>query len=174
MRENICKTKIYCVEWEDSLYILSLNFNKEGLVTHYFRPLYLKEITRNERLRSEQQEDEFLCICTKYIIGLSVCSEEKDTIERNIGALTFSIMDSIMTKGNISFGDLLHHIDCFSMMLKEEGLTKDKIRTMYVPISKAILSNFKDVIIDVTTGEKFIDTPKYKEFECLAKQFKEI
>ena len=166
MERNITKTKIYSVEWEERLYFISLNFNAKGIILQPYRPPALSKYFYGK----DSSEEEILNIWTRCIIGLLVCSEEEDIIERNIGALTFIIMDSILTKGKISFEDLLNHIDCFSMMLKEEGLTYDRIRTMYIPISKAILSNFKDSIIDSNTGKKFIETPKFKEFESLAKE----
>lgn len=112
-------------------------------------------------------EEEILCIMAKYIIGLSSFPEEKDILERNTGALTFTVIYSISQKGHISFDDLLIHIDCFSQILNHEGLDYNKIRQMYIPITKALVSNFKDMIIDSTTGYNFTDTPKYLEFKSL-------
>ena len=163
MERNIIKTKIYSIEWEERLYFISLNFNAKEIILYPYRPPALSKYFNGE----DSSEEGFLNIWTRFIIGLSVCSEEEDIIERSIGALTFTVMDSILTKGKISFEDLLNHIDCFSIMLKEEGLSDDMIRTMYIPISKALLSNFKDLIIDPNTGKKFIETPQFKEFEKL-------
>lgn len=166
MERKIAKTKIYNVDWEDRLYFISLNFNKDDIIVNHLRPPELFEILPY----TNHSEREFLNIWTRFIIGLSVCSNEKDPLEKNIGALTFTVMDSILTKGKISFDELLKHVDCFSMMLKEEGYENDKIRGIYLAISKAILSNFKGSVLDSVTGEKFIETPKYKEFEKLGEE----
>lgn len=163
MERNIVKTKIYSIEWNDKFYFVSLNFTSEESIFHPYRPPAFSEFLSGKN----SSEEEFLNIWTHFITGLSVCSNEKDIIEKNIGALTFTVMDSILIKGKISFEEMLNHIDCFSIMLKEEGLSTNKIREMYIPITKAMLSNFKDLIIDSNTGKKFIETLKYKEFEKL-------
>lgn len=163
MQSNISKTKIYSIEWEDSLFLLSLHFNDEGIVTNHFRPPDLEKIMELDPLIYIKNEEEFLHIWTKYLIGLIVCSPEKDIIERNIGALTFVVMDSTINNNYITFYDLLNYLDCFSMMLNEQGFSKEKIKQMYIPVTKALLLNFKNKIIDSMTGETFITTSKYKK-----------
>ena len=161
MKRSVTKTKIYSVEWDERLYFISLHFKEEGIIAVKYRPPSLIALSIN----SDYTEEEFLNIWTRFIIGLSVCAEEKDTIDRNIGALTFTVMDAIMIRRNISFTDLLKHIDFFSVMLRDEGISDDKIRTLYIPVTKAMLSNFKDNVIDSATGMKFTDTPIYHHFD---------
>lgn len=168
MKSQIVTTKIYHVEWEGRLYRLLLNYNIRDIIVNHLRPPALFDVLKEKN----HSEEKFLNLWIRFIIGLSVCSDEKDIIERNLGALTFTVMDTIMLQGMISFEHLLLHIDCFSMMLKDEGLTDDKIRALYVPVTKAILTNFKDKIVDYATGKKFIDTPNYQEFESLTKDIR--
>ena len=173
MQENFTKTKIYSVEWDDRLFFLTLYFNEEGIITNRFRPPALKKIISNDSVSLEKKEEEFLSIWTKYIVGLSVCYEEKDTIERNIGALTFVVIDSTINHQHITFYDLLNYMDCFSMMLREEGISNERIRDLYLPVTKAILLNFNTKIIDNETGETFKDCSKlHKIFKTETKLLK--
>ena len=163
MQGSITKTKIYSVEWDDRIFFLSLNLNEKGIVTNHYRPPDLEKILRDDKFKSEKKEEEFLSVWTKYIIGLSVCSGEKDIIEKNIGALTFIVMDSTINNHTITFYELLTYMDCFSMMLNEQGFSEDKIRNLYLPVVKALLFNFKDKIIDTETGREFFSTLKYEK-----------
>ncbi|MCH5224386.1 MAG: hypothetical protein J1D77_00250 [Muribaculaceae bacterium] len=164
---EIVKTKIYGTEWDDHLFCLSLHFNENGFVTSQYRPPELGDILQLKEKVHQNNEEEFLSIWTKFVIGLSVCSEERDPLERNIGALTFTVIDTLEKSQRLSFETLLDYMDCFSIMLKEENFSEKEIKAVYLPITLAVLKNFSDRIIDRTTGLVFISSSKYQEISRL-------
>ena len=68
-----------------------------------------------------------------------------------------------MHNENLTFEDLLYYVDCFCLMLKEQGFSEEKIKEIYLPVTKAIILNFKDRILDERTEEIFIATSQYQK-----------
>lgn len=159
--------KTYQVEYRDELFTISLKENEAGLMTGEFKPPEFLKYFGNKTLDSE---DEFLKVWLKYIIGLSICREEKDIMERNIGALTFITMDHVEENGSIDSDTLFKFVDCFSSALYHCGVSIQEIRQAYVPISKGLIECFEFRVIDKETGKVFKETPYYNFLSAFLKK----
>lgn len=157
MYNKLIKRKTYQIVYDNYIYSLTLKEDEHGLITTDFRPPDLSFDNY-----TPVQEKEFLRIWVKYIIGLWICNEEKDIIERNIGALTLIARDSMDNQGSIDSHTLLILMDCFANVLHSEGISDKEIRKLYVQVLKELVDCFPDNIIETETKENYISSSSYR------------
>lgn len=109
--------------------------------------------------------DKFMEDCRRQLLAMSkITSEDADNeLEVHIGGLMAVVMDHICIHQNISFGDLLIYIDCFSLMLKSDGFAPDEIRRIYPQVAKTIADLYPNQVID-TVGEEVVSRGRSYEY----------
>lgn len=90
--------------------------------------------------------DKFMEDCRRQLLAMSKISSEdaENELEVHIGGLMAVVMDHLSRHQNISLGDLLIYIDCFSLLMKSNGVDKEDIRTIYPRITKTIVDLYPD------------------------------
>lgn len=90
--------------------------------------------------------DKFMSDCRKQLIAMSKISEAETELELHIGALMAAVMDYLNRNEHMRLGELLTHVDCFSLLLKAAGFESDKIREIYPRVTKTITDLYPDNI----------------------------
>lgn len=152
MIDNKGKIKIYKIPSEKGLYAVSLAFCNERLASDKFKSEVLSDY-KDPPDEVDGYDAEFLDLCVRYIIGLTICSTEDNLMERNIGALTLIVMDHIEMNGKIELPTLRKYMNCFSQMLRWAGIPDNEIKEAYLSVKKALISIFKEYIINPECGD---------------------
>ncbi|MDE6577922.1 MAG: hypothetical protein K2J82_11985 [Muribaculaceae bacterium] len=122
---------------------------QEGMVaTSEFCPpeLLVGSIDLLAALRGETL-DKFIADSRLLLSAISRISDVENLLDRFIGGLMVMVMNHLSNNENLSLGDLLLYVDCFSLLLKAAGFTHSEIREMYPEIVKAIITLYPDSII---------------------------
>lgn len=158
MKLNNTKRKTYQIEYKDQTYSITMEIQNSGILIRDFKP---PELNKFKQSIFFENEDEFIRIWLKYIMGLYVCKEENDIIERNIGALTFITMDHVEENGFIDDKTLFKFLDCYSNVLFSQGMPLTEIKKAYLPVAKGLIDCFDEKVIDSENGNRFKDSSNY-------------
>ena len=90
--------------------------------------------------------DKFIADSRMQLLAISQITDVDTELDRHIGGLMAVIMTHLSRKKELSFGDLLRYIDCFSLLLKAAGFEGDEIHAMYPKIARTILDIYPDKI----------------------------
>ncbi len=91
--------------------------------------------------------DKFMDHCKMQLLTMSKITEAETDLDRHIGALMAVVMDAYSRNRKILYGDLLLHIDCFSLLLKAAGFDPEEIRRMYPRITNTILDLYPNWVL---------------------------
>lgn len=135
------------VKGEPRTYIVEVPYQNGIVATSEFCPTELLSGTVDlmAAIRGETL-DKFMTDCRMQLLSLSKIMEADTDLERHIGGLMAVVMDHLSRKKELSFGDLLRYIDCFSLLLKAAGFERDEIHVMYPKIARTILDIYPDNI----------------------------
>ena len=90
--------------------------------------------------------DKFIADSRMQLLAISQITDADTELDCHIGGLMAVIMTHLSRKKELSFGDLLRYIDCFSLLLKAAGFESDEIHSMYPKIARTILDIYPDNI----------------------------
>ncbi|MBD5415614.1 MAG: hypothetical protein HDR46_04910 [Bacteroides sp.] len=88
--------------------------------------------------------DKFMADCHMQLLAMSKITDADTALDRHIGGLMAVVMEHLSRKKDISFGDLLIYVDCFSLLLNAAGFDRDEIYSMYPRITHTILELYPD------------------------------
>lgn len=138
------------VQGEPRTYIVEVPYQNGIVATSEFCPTELLSGTVDlmAAIRGESL-DKFMADCRMQLLAMSKITEADTALDRHIGGLMAVVMEHLSRKNNISFGDLLIYVDCFSLLLKAAGFVRDEIYSMYPRITHTILELYPDYISNV-------------------------
>lgn len=107
--------------------------------------------------------DKFMDDCKRQLFAMSkITREDADTeLEVHIGALMAVVMDHLSRYNTILFGDLLIYIDCFSLLLKADGVVNEEIRKIYPRVAKTIIELYPSRVVDAGDERTIKNCRKY-------------
>lgn len=138
------------VQGEPRTYIVEVPYQNGIVATSEFCPTELLSGTVDlmAAIRGESL-DKFMADCRMQLLAMSKITEADTALDRHIGGLMAIVMEHLSRKKDISFGDLLIYIDCFSLLLKAAGFDRDEIYSMYPRITHTILELYPDYVSNV-------------------------
>lgn len=90
--------------------------------------------------------DEFIDRCRSQLLAYSKIQDEMPELDRHIGALMATVLSDIDSRGEVKYGELLSHLDCFSLLLKADGFREGEIRELYPLMAQTLQSLYPDYI----------------------------
>lgn len=90
--------------------------------------------------------DKFMADCRRQLLAMSRMDDTCSKMERHIGALMAVVMDHFSRVKRMSFGDLLMHVDCFSLLLKADGVDSEEICRIYPSVTKTVVELYSDYV----------------------------
>ncbi len=88
--------------------------------------------------------DKFMSDCRMHLFAISKIDEAESELDCHIGGLMAAVMEHLSRSEKIGFGDLLLHVDCFSLLLKAAGFEPDVIRDIYPRVTETIMNLYPD------------------------------
>ncbi|MDE6023502.1 MAG: hypothetical protein K2G13_08380 [Muribaculaceae bacterium] len=130
-------------------YIVEVPYQSGVVATSEFCPTELLSGSVNlmAAIRGESL-DNFMADCRMHLTAMSKITEVDTELDLHIGGLMAVVMEHLSRKKTISFGDLLTHVDCFSLLLKADGFDADEIHNIYPRVTKTIVDLYSDYIHD--------------------------
>lgn len=128
-------------------YVVEVPYQEGIVATSEFCPTELLSGTVDlmAAIRGESL-DKFIADCRMQLLAMSKIKEVNTEIDRHIGGLMAVVMEHISRNKKIVFGELLIHIDCFSLLLKAGGFDSNEIHDMYPRVTKTIVDLYPDYV----------------------------
>lgn len=122
-------------------YIVEVPYQDGTVATSEFCPTELLSgsVDLMAAVRGESL-DEFMADCRLQLAAMSKIEDAESDLDRHIGALMAVVMDHYSRHNEVSLGDLLKYVDCFSLLLKAAGFDPAEIRTIYPRVTETIKS----------------------------------
>lgn len=109
----------------------------------------------------------FISDCLVQVFSMSLSHEKDNLLDQHLGGLVAAVMNKTEAEGVIHYNKLLYSIDCFCFLLYADGMKKEEITLLYPSVTKAIVDQYKDYIID-KTGVIFEGTKAYHRLSQMA------
>lgn len=128
-------------------FVVKVPYYDGNVATSIFCPTELLEgpVDLLAAVRGESL-DKFMADCRRQVHAMSLMDGTCSNMERHMGGLLAVVMDHFSSTERMSFGDLLLHVDCFSLLLQADGVDSDEIHKIYPGITKTILGMYPDYV----------------------------
>ena len=135
------------IEGEKRTFVVTVPYKNGIVITNEFCPLELitDKVELLAAIRGESL-DKFMEICKKQVVAMTKIKDVDSELDRHIGGLMAVVMDKFSRQKEIKLGDLLIHIDCFSLLLKGSGFINEEIREIYPAVFETINNLYPDQI----------------------------
>ena len=140
-------------------YVVEVPYQEGIVATSEFCPteLLLGTVDLMAALRGESL-DKFMADCRMQLTAMSKIDEADTEIDRHIGGLMAVVMEHLSRNKKIVFGELLIHVDCFSLLLKAGGFNSEEIYNMYPRVTKTIVDLYPDYVNSGIDGKPFAES----------------
>lgn len=127
------------IKGEPRTYVVEVPYQDGTVATSEFCPTELLSgsVDLMAAVRGESL-DEFMADCRLQLAAMSKIEDADSDLDRHIGALMAVVMDHYSRHNEVSLGDLLIYVDCFSLLLKAAGFAPDEIRAIYPRVTETI------------------------------------